>query len=82
MIHDVTARTERRVGVRRLEADGVDYGPMAGRLSQTRYAQSSGAKIAYQVSGTGPPDRGARSPVPRTHRQAEGCQDDGRGAVA
>jgi hypothetical protein len=23
---------------------------------QTRYAQSSGAKIAYQVSGTGPPD--------------------------
>jgi pimeloyl-ACP methyl ester carboxylesterase/DNA-binding CsgD family transcriptional regulator len=29
---------------------------MAGRLPETRYAQSSGAKIAYQVSGTGPPD--------------------------
>ncbi len=29
---------------------------MAGRLPQTRYAQSTGAKIAYQVSGTGPPD--------------------------
>jgi hypothetical protein len=29
---------------------------MAHRPPQTRYAQSSGAKIAYQVSGTGPPD--------------------------
>ena len=29
---------------------------MAGRPPQTRYAQSSGAKIAYQVSGAGPPD--------------------------
>lgn len=29
---------------------------MAGRLPQTRYAQSGWAKIAYQVSGTGPPD--------------------------
>jgi pimeloyl-ACP methyl ester carboxylesterase/DNA-binding CsgD family transcriptional regulator len=29
---------------------------MARRPPQTRYAQSSGAKIAYQVSGTGPPD--------------------------
>jgi pimeloyl-ACP methyl ester carboxylesterase/DNA-binding CsgD family transcriptional regulator len=29
---------------------------MAGRLPETRYAQSTGAKIAYQVSGTGPPD--------------------------
>jgi pimeloyl-ACP methyl ester carboxylesterase/DNA-binding CsgD family transcriptional regulator len=29
---------------------------MAARLPETRYAQSSGAKIAYQVSGTGPPD--------------------------
>jgi pimeloyl-ACP methyl ester carboxylesterase/DNA-binding CsgD family transcriptional regulator len=29
---------------------------MASRLPQTRYAQSSGAKIAFQVSGTGPPD--------------------------
>ncbi len=29
---------------------------MARRLPETRYAQSSGAKIAYQVSGTGPPD--------------------------
>jgi pimeloyl-ACP methyl ester carboxylesterase/DNA-binding CsgD family transcriptional regulator len=27
-----------------------------GRLPRTRYAQSSGAMIAYQVSGTGPPD--------------------------
>ena len=27
-----------------------------GIRRQTRYAQSSGAKIAYQVSGTGPPD--------------------------
>src|SRR4029077_1884567 len=31
-------------------------GPMARYPPQTRYAQSSGAKIAYQVSGTGPPD--------------------------
>jgi pimeloyl-ACP methyl ester carboxylesterase/DNA-binding CsgD family transcriptional regulator len=31
-------------------------GRMAHRPPQTRYAQSSGAKIAYQVSGTGPPD--------------------------
>jgi pimeloyl-ACP methyl ester carboxylesterase/DNA-binding CsgD family transcriptional regulator len=29
---------------------------MARRPPQTRYAQSSGAKIAYQVSGAGPPD--------------------------
>ena len=29
---------------------------MARRRPETRYAQSSGAKIAYQVSGTGPPD--------------------------
>jgi pimeloyl-ACP methyl ester carboxylesterase/DNA-binding CsgD family transcriptional regulator len=29
---------------------------MARYPPQTRYAQSSGAKIAYQVSGTGPPD--------------------------
>ena len=29
---------------------------MARRPPQTRYAQPSGAKIAYQVSGTGPPD--------------------------
>lgn len=29
---------------------------MARGLPETRYAQSSGAKIAYQVSGTGPPD--------------------------
>ena len=29
---------------------------MARRPPQTRYAQSSGAKIAFQVSGTGPPD--------------------------
>jgi len=29
---------------------------MARRLPETRYAQSSGAKIAYQVSGAGPPD--------------------------
>jgi len=29
---------------------------MANRPPQTRYAQSSGAKIAFQVSGTGPPD--------------------------
>ena len=29
---------------------------MARPPPQTRYAQSSGAKIAYQVSGTGPPD--------------------------
>jgi pimeloyl-ACP methyl ester carboxylesterase/DNA-binding CsgD family transcriptional regulator len=29
---------------------------MARRPPQTCYAQSSGAKIAYQVSGTGPPD--------------------------
>ncbi len=29
---------------------------MARHPPQTRYAQSSGAKIAYQVSGTGPPD--------------------------
>jgi len=29
---------------------------MAGRLPEMRYAQSSGAKIAYQVSGAGPPD--------------------------
>lgn len=29
---------------------------MARRPPQTRYAPSSGAKIAYQVSGTGPPD--------------------------
>ena len=29
---------------------------MARRLPETRYAQSSGAKIAYQASGTGPPD--------------------------
>ena len=29
---------------------------MAGRPPQTRYAQSGWAKIAYQVSGTGPPD--------------------------
>jgi len=29
---------------------------MARRLPETRYAQSSGAKIAFQVSGTGPPD--------------------------
>jgi pimeloyl-ACP methyl ester carboxylesterase/DNA-binding CsgD family transcriptional regulator len=31
-------------------------GSMARHPPQTRYAQSSGAKIAYQVSGTGPPD--------------------------
>jgi DNA-binding CsgD family transcriptional regulator/pimeloyl-ACP methyl ester carboxylesterase len=29
---------------------------MARRPPQTRYAQSSGAKIAFQASGTGPPD--------------------------
>jgi pimeloyl-ACP methyl ester carboxylesterase/DNA-binding CsgD family transcriptional regulator len=29
---------------------------MVGRPPQTRYAQSGWAKIAYQVSGTGPPD--------------------------
>ena len=29
---------------------------MARHPPPTRYAQSSGAKIAYQVSGTGPPD--------------------------
>jgi hypothetical protein len=29
---------------------------MARRLPETRYAQSIGAKIAYQVSGAGPPD--------------------------
>jgi pimeloyl-ACP methyl ester carboxylesterase/DNA-binding CsgD family transcriptional regulator len=29
---------------------------MARRPPETRYAQSSGAKIAYQVSGAGPPD--------------------------
>ncbi len=29
---------------------------MARYPPETRYAQSSGAKIAYQVSGTGPPD--------------------------
>ena len=29
---------------------------MARHPPETRYAQSSGAKIAYQVSGTGPPD--------------------------
>jgi pimeloyl-ACP methyl ester carboxylesterase/DNA-binding CsgD family transcriptional regulator len=29
---------------------------MSRRPPQTRYAQSSGAKIAYQISGTGPPD--------------------------
>jgi pimeloyl-ACP methyl ester carboxylesterase len=34
----------------------VDHWPVARRLPQTRYARSSGAKIAYQVSGTGPPD--------------------------
>jgi pimeloyl-ACP methyl ester carboxylesterase/DNA-binding CsgD family transcriptional regulator len=34
----------------------VDNGRMVRRPPQTRYAQSSGAKIAYQVSGTGPPD--------------------------
>ena len=31
-------------------------GRMVRRVPQTRYAQSSGAKIAYQVSGIGPPD--------------------------
>src|SRR6516165_6725901 len=34
----------------------VNYWPMANRPPQTRYAQSSGAKIAFQVFGTGPPD--------------------------
>ena len=34
----------------------MNNGHMARRPPQTRYAQSSGAKIAYQVSGTGPPD--------------------------
>jgi len=29
---------------------------MARRPPETRYAQSSAAKIAYQVSGAGPPD--------------------------
>ncbi len=29
---------------------------MTRRPPHTRYAQASGAKIAYQVSGTGPPD--------------------------
>lgn len=29
---------------------------MARHPPQTRYAQSSGAKIVYQMSGTGPPD--------------------------
>ena len=35
---------------------GVNYCLMARYPPQTRYAQSSGAKIAYQVSGNGPPD--------------------------
>ena len=35
---------------------GVNYRLMARYPPQTRYAQSSGAKIAYQVSGNGPPD--------------------------
>jgi pimeloyl-ACP methyl ester carboxylesterase/DNA-binding CsgD family transcriptional regulator len=34
----------------------VDYCPVAQGPPQTRYAQSSAAKIAYQVSGAGPPD--------------------------
>ena len=34
----------------------MNNGHMARRPPQTRYAQSSGANIAYQVSGTGPPD--------------------------
>jgi hypothetical protein len=34
----------------------MNNGHIARRPPQTRYAQSSGAKIAYQVSGTGPPD--------------------------
>ena len=34
----------------------VNDGSMARYPPQTRYAQSSGAKIAYQVSGTGPPN--------------------------
>jgi pimeloyl-ACP methyl ester carboxylesterase/DNA-binding CsgD family transcriptional regulator len=34
----------------------MNNGHMARRPPQTRYAQSSGAKIAYQVSGAGSPD--------------------------
>ena len=34
----------------------VEYGAVARRLPQTRYAQSTGAKIAYQVSGIGSPN--------------------------
>jgi pimeloyl-ACP methyl ester carboxylesterase/DNA-binding CsgD family transcriptional regulator len=34
----------------------VDYGLVARCPPETRYAQSSAAKIAYQVSGAGPPD--------------------------
>ena len=41
---------------RRARDRQVNYWPMANRPPQTRYAQSSGAKIAFQVSGTGPPD--------------------------
>ena len=34
----------------------MNNGHMVRRPPQTRYAPSSGAKIAYQVSGAGPPD--------------------------
>lgn len=34
----------------------IDHGAVARRLPSTRYAQSAGAKIAYQVSGEGPCD--------------------------
>ena len=34
----------------------MNNGRMVRRPPQTRYAPSNGAKIAYQVSGTGPPD--------------------------
>ena len=34
----------------------IDHDPVARRPPQTSYAQSTGAKIAYQVSGAGRPD--------------------------
>ena len=50
------ARTACSVTCARCSVPRGNDGPMARYPPQTRYAQSSGAKIAYQVSGTGPPD--------------------------
>ena len=44
---DLSALADGRLAVKRPK-------PVARRRPETRYAQSSGAKIAYQVSGTGP----------------------------